>query len=277
MKFFVTGATGFIGSYFLKHAYAKGHNLIGLRRSELSKAKLDLPDSLNWVDKAMDELETKDLLGVETFVHLASPGVSPQKATFQELLYWNVTVLGNLLEMATQSGVKRVVIAGTFAEYGKSADRYSHIPPDAPLFPTYDYAASKAAAFEIAHAFAVSRKIELVYLRIFSAYGKGQHPQNFWPSLMDASKKGNDFEMTKGEQVRDYLTVESVAEQFLEWCLRDDVLPGEPVIKNLGTGCPVSMREFAEYWWRKSEAKGALKIGALPYRENEIMRFVPQI
>ena len=49
------------------------------------------------------------------------------------------------------------------------------------------------------------------------------------------------------------------------------------VVKNLGSGNPQSVREFVEHWWKKFEAKGKLKLGAVPYRENEVMRFVPDL
>mgnify|MGYP006097870083 CR=1 FL=1 len=39
----------------------------------------------------------------------------------------------------------------------------------------------------------------------------------------------------------------------------------------------MSVLEFSKYWWNKWEAKGKLKVGSVPYRENEIMRFVPEV
>ncbi|MGJ8723012.1 MAG: NAD-dependent epimerase/dehydratase family protein [Roseibacillus sp.] len=277
MKIFVTGATGFIGSHFLNQAHKAGHELVALRRSENSVPKVAVPEEVVWLTKEMDKLTASDFESIDVLVHLASPGVSPQRASLDELFYWNVSILGSILLAATEANVRRFVVAGTFAEYGRSADRFDPIPPDAPLLPTYDYAASKAAAFQLAHALAISRDFELVYLRIFSAFGEGQHPQNFWPALMAAAQSGEDFEMTPGEQIRDYLPVEEVAQQFLSWSTTEPVLKGFPAVKNVGSGKPVSMREFAEHWWEKAEAKGSLKVGALPYRENEVMRFVPQI
>ena len=54
-------------------------------------------------------------------------------------------------------------------------------------------------------------------------------------------------------------------------------MPGVPRVRNVGTGRPQSVREFAEHWWREFGARGKLLFGALPYREGEVMRFVPQI
>lgn len=48
-------------------------------------------------------------------------------------------------------------------------------------------------------------------------------------------------------------------------------------IANVGTGRPQTLREFAEYWWKKWNASGKLLVGAVPYRENEVMRYVPDV
>ena len=57
----------------------------------------------------------------------------------------------------------------------------------------------------------------------------------------------------------------------------NDVNKGEPQILNIGTGEPKSVLEFLKYWWKKWDAKGQLKVGFIPYRDNEVMRFVPKI
>lgn len=49
------------------------------------------------------------------------------------------------------------------------------------------------------------------------------------------------------------------------------------IIKNLGSGTQLTVKEFAEYWWNEWSAEGELKFGAIPYRKNEVMRFIPKI
>ena len=83
--------------------------------------------------------------------------------------------------------------------------------------------------------------------------------------------------MTRGEQIRDFLAVEKVAEIFLRATVRSDLLPGEPMIRNVASGIPVTLREFAEDNWKKWRATGQLKFGAVDYRPHEVMRYVPLI
>lgn len=277
MNIFLTGGTGFVGSHLLRLLGTTNHKVTALRRGS-SQPCIDIGIEPLWLVKEMDSLEPIDFSGIDILVHLASVGVSPKTATWRDLLYWNVSVMVDLLEKAQAAGVRRFILAGSFSEYGLAADRYDFIPADAPLLPTTPYAASKAAGFIVANTFAIEKSIELCYLRIFSAYGEGQYNNNFWPALRTAAFSGQDFPMTPGGQVRDFMPVESVAEAFL--CSiegSNSVQKGVPFVANVGTGHPMSMLEFAEKCWSDWGAKGKIIAGARPYRLNEPMRFVPEI
>lgn len=277
MNILLTGGTGFIGSHLLRLLGTTTHKVIALRRSP-SQPCIDIGKEPLWLNKAMDMLEPSDFSGIDVFVHLASVGVSPKTASWHDLFHWNVLVMLDLLEKAHAAGVKRFVLAGSFAEYGLSADKYDFIPVDAALLPTSPYAASKAAGFIAANTFAIEKQIELCYLRIFSAYGEGQYINNFWPSLRAAALSGDDFPMTPGGQVRDFIPVEGVVKTFLR-SIEDQglVQKGVPFVANMGTGQPVSMLEFAEKCWAEWGAKGRIIPGAKPYRANEPMRFAPYV
>jgi nucleoside-diphosphate-sugar epimerase len=108
--------------------------------------------------------------------------------------------------------------------------------------------------------------------------------------------------MSPGEQISDFVPVEQVARAFL----RALELPSEafhfspspppvstfpsspissfnfplstfPLVANIGTGHPQTIRAFAEHWWKEWGATGKLLPGALPYRDNEAMRYVPEV
>ena len=83
--------------------------------------------------------------------------------------------------------------------------------------------------------------------------------------------------MTFGEQVRDFIPVEDVAQTFLSFLEKTPPAPGNPEIHNVGSGQPQTLREFAEFWWKKWGATGKLKFGEIPYREGEVMRYAPEI
>jgi nucleoside-diphosphate-sugar epimerase len=181
-----------------------------------------------------------------------------------------------LFRQAVNAGVRRFVVAGSCFEYGRSGERYEFIPPDAPLEPTQTYPASKAAASIVFSQLAVELGLRLSIHRIFQVFGEGEAMSRLWPSLREAARAGHDFEMTPSEQIRDFIPVEEVARQLLAAC-QEETAPGEPFARNLGTGRPRSLRDFAEEWWARWQAPGKLIFGAKPYRKGEVMRYVPSV
>ena len=81
--------------------------------------------------------------------------------------------------------------------------------------------------------------------------------------------------MTQGEQTRDYMPVEQAVKFFLKCAIEHPF--NQFQVANVGLGIPTTIREFTTYWWLHWHAKGLLKIGAVPYRRNEIMRYLPKI
>ena len=277
MKIFVTGATGFIGSHFLNAALAAGHTIVALRRSISALPRVPLIVEPIWLEKDMHEVTSEDFIGCDALVHLAAGGVTPQPATWDVCYRVNVIDSLKLCEVALGVGIRRIVAAGTYAEYGLAGLRYDPIPPDAPLEPIDSYAASKASASVALCAMCRVLGFELVYLRLFSVFGEGQYEKNFWPQLRAKALAGEDFLMTAGNQVRDFIGVELVAQKFLEACTSPLVKAGRPVVANLASGRPVSLLEFANFWWIKFKAGGKIRPGEIPERLDEVQRYVPLV
>ncbi len=273
MKILLTGGTGFIGSHFLVAALTAGHEIVALRRPGRT-ARLPLPREPQWREEAWAELPEEVFAAADALVHLAAAGVDPASANWGDCFQVNVHDSLALWLRARACGVERFVICGTCFEYGTSGARYDRIPVTAPLEPTGPYHSSKAAATMAALGFAVQQKATLTVLRPFHVFGPGEDEKRFWPALRAAALAGRDFPMTAGEQIRDFIPAEEVASAFLA-ALSTPPAPGEPRIANLGSGTPVTLRAFAEHWWHEWQATGALQVGALPYRADEVMRYVP--
>lgn len=276
MKIFVTGSNGFIGSHVVKKALSSGHEIVGLRRPN-HLAKIDLPRQPTWFEGTLETDMGQALEGCEAIIHLAAYGVNQNFDSWHEAFRWNVSASVNFLGQAKQAGVKRFVIAGSCFEYGRSAERYKYVPWDAPLEPVNAYGASKATTTIAAMAFARENELELAVLRPFHVFGEGESQERLWPSLKKAALAGEDFPMTFGEQIRDFTPVEFAAEKFIHYAVEAIIKQGEPVIHNLGTGKPMSLNSFAEEQWKKFGATGRLKRGEIPYRKNEVMRYVPLV
>lgn len=224
----------------------------------------------------MRSVPDKALRGCDGFIHLAAAGVSPQRATWEELFRINVFASLELWHQAADNGVGWFLFCGTLLEYGAAADRYERIPTNAPLEPLTAYAASKAAASLAATDFVNKRKVRGIIFRPSIIFGEGQNQNNFWPALCSAARSGADFPMTAGEQVTDFLPVDQAARHIVRlWGRLPD--RGEIAVHHLGSGQPCTLRLFAEQWWKKLAARGRLLPGALPYRNSQNMRLVPDL
>ena len=277
MKVFLTGGTGFIGSHVLKNLLASNIEVIAHRRKISSIPNIQIDYSINWLTKPVSEIDVADFHEVDVLLHLASHSVQYPFDSLSNNIHYNVVEPLEMLEKAQQAGVTKYVVAGCCFEYGLSGERYDFIPTDAPLEPTNDYATSKAMSFLAFRQFALSKRVSLSYQRIFHAFGEGQPENRLWPSIKKAALESKDLELTPGKQIRDFVPVEDVAKKLIQESV--SIVRSESLIKieNVGSGSPQSIAQFAEYWWRFWKAKGELKIGAIPYRNNEVYRYTPKL
>jgi nucleoside-diphosphate-sugar epimerase len=276
MKIFLTGGTGFIGSNFINIAIKKGHDIVAIKRRN-SSPRIDIVGKLTWVEGSLDNDFGAYFNKCDVLVHMAAYGVTDGTDNLDECLYWNVTATYRLCKQAYEAGIKKFIIVGSCFEYGMSGDRYDFIPTTAPLEPVTSYAASKAAATVLLQGWATEKGLYMQIMRIFHVYGEGESKTRLWPSLHKAAISGSDFEMTEGRQIRDFLHVKDAVQNLVEALKFDLITAGLPTIRNVGSGHPQSVLEFCNYWWKKWKATGRIKPGVLGYRNNEIMRFVPDI
>jgi nucleoside-diphosphate-sugar epimerase len=260
VNLFITGATGFLGSHFVNAAHEKSHNLYCIRRKK-SKCRIKLNKEPTWLNGDMSANWSNELGKCDAFIHFAAEGINKQ-VSYKQLIETNVINSIKIINDAIKSGICKFIIMGTYWEYGSSENAY---------------AASKTALYVLCKQIAIERRIKLNYLRIGQIYGEGESSNRLWPSLRNAAKNGDDISLTTGSQIRDFVPVEFAAKKILDFLEFKDVENGSPKVSNIGTGRSQSLRNFAEYWWDKWGARGKLKFGDIKNRENEIMRFVPEI
>jgi nucleoside-diphosphate-sugar epimerase len=273
MRILLTGGTGFIGSHFLHQALVTGHSVLALRRSSASKPRIQIDREPDWLDRQLNEVTASEMDGCDVLVHLAAHSVQYPFDSLANCLHWNLMAVLALFEQARKAGIQRFIVAGSCFEYGKSGERYTEIPTDAPLEPTNSYAASKAAASIALLQWAEEHDLSLEILRVFHVFGEGEPETRFWPSLRRAALAGEDFPMTAGEQIREFLAVKDVSQTFLD---RSNLAPTSAQVVqifNLRSDKPISFRSFAEHWWKQWNAKDKLIFGEIPYRKHEVMRY----
>jgi nucleoside-diphosphate-sugar epimerase len=83
--------------------------------------------------------------------------------------------------------------------------------------------------------------------------------------------RGDRFEMTPGEQQRDFVFIDDVVEALLAALIAP--LTGAETYE-VGTGVGCSVRSVVHRIFEKVGGAGEAVVGARPYRNNEMMRLV---
>jgi dTDP-6-deoxy-L-talose 4-dehydrogenase (NAD+) len=113
-------------------------------------------------------------------------------------------------------------------------------------------------------------QFELTWARLFYMFGDGQSEGSLWSQLKRAVERGDDtFDMSGGEQLRDFLPVSSVAKYLSELALGGRGLG----IVNVCSGTPISVRRLVEGWIRDNHWTIRLNLGHFPYPDYEPMAF----
>ena len=115
-----------------------------------------------------------------------------------------------------------------------------------------------------------NNKFIFQWVRLFYMYGKGQNKKAIIPQLEAAISRGeSEFKMSGGEQLRDYLPIESVAEYLSKIALQKRITG----IINCSSGTPISIRKLIEDEINKNNYKIKLNLGFYPYPTYEPMAF----
>ena len=128
----------------------------------------------------------------------------------------------------------------------------------------------KALGFLECKEFALKLDVNITYARLFQVFGEGEKNSRLYPSLISAGIKGNDFKMSSGTQIRDFIHVNDVVNALIE---EINLLSKWQVI-NICSGIGTSVRDFADFQWKNINAKGKLLIGEIPSKEEKLVRLV---
>ena len=181
MKVLVTGASGFIGGAFLKHALSKGLNVRVLTRNpnnwhvqpRLEVVTGDLSNQSDW----------RELLdGIEIVVHAAAESNDP-------VLMPSVNVHGpeRLLYAAVHAGVKRWVQLSSVGSYGPVANGV--VRENCDVNPSNPYEISKTDFDEILQKAARNFNIEVCLVRPSNVYGPDMRNQSIKQMLNAIQKR----------------------------------------------------------------------------------------
>ena len=269
MKIMVTGATGFIGSHLVPCLLDRGHEVVAVARDETKAFKFSWYSEVQFIAQDIHAMEGKcsyDEFGSpDALIHLAWPGLP----NYKELFHFEVNLLADykFIKSMVNEGLQQVLVTGTCLEYGM---QNGCLKEDMPTLPSNPYSLAKDTLQKFLQSLQQETTFTLQWARLFYMYGAGQNENSLLAQLDRAIENGEKrFDMSGGEQLRDYLAVEDVATRIVN-LVEHVELDG---IFNCCSGVPISVRELVERQIRRKKANIELNLGHYPYPDYEPMAF----
>ncbi|MDY7039929.1 MAG: NAD(P)-dependent oxidoreductase [Chloroflexota bacterium] len=270
----VTGISGFIGSHLTERLLGEGAQLSAIGRKPVSKLwklgaaryEIEYYEEQCWNRENLERILRS--ARPEIIYHLAATGVTGPRSDARQAVEFNVGTTLTLLQTLPKQEYERFIYASTCYEYGHALPPISE---DAQLDPTNVYAASKAAASLFCQMYHRSQGRPITIVRPFTVYGPRQSERALVPQVILHALRGQDFEMTAGEQGRDWVYVSDVVEGIIRASIVDGAI-GQTI--NLCTSEERTVREAVEKVLELMGHPVRAVVGARSYRAGEVWHLV---
>jgi len=262
----VTGAGGFVGRHVVRQLEA-----VEISPTLVFRPGSPVPEDLSAhhviaMDIADAPPDAYERLGMpENLIHLAWGGL-PNYASMRHLDE-ELPAQRAFLEGLLGAGLPTLTVAGTCLEYGLQSGALGE---DTPTAPVTAYGKAKDALRAALQQRQRNRPFRLTWARLFYVHGEGQAAGALVPALESAIARGDAvFNMSGGEQLRDYLPIEEAARYLVALAMNGS----DNSVVNVCSGRPVSVRELAESVVRNHGSRITLNLGHFPYPDYEPMAF----
>lgn len=216
MNILITGGSGFIGSHIVEYFQGKANTIRVLDNLRTGyKHNLDGLDCEFIEGSVTDRALVKEAMqGIDYVFHLAAMVSVPESmAKISECVEINVNGLINVLEEASDAGVKKLVFASSAANYGDNPT----VPKVETMYPEpkSPYAITKLDGEYYLEMFRSEGKLDTTSIRFFNVFGPRQDPKGAYaaavPIFIEKAVKGEDITVYgDGEQTRDFIYVKDI-------------------------------------------------------------------
>lgn len=268
----VTGATGAVGSAVVRRALDSGMEVLCIiHQGSTRRGNLPTSDRLQIVECNLADYKDLSLEErYDAFIHLSWEKTFGASRDDAEVQMRNIQYTLDAVQLAHRCGCKVFVGAGSQAEYGvQSVD----LTPDLPVKPESGYGIAKYAAGKLSAMLCKSLGMRQNWVRILSVYGPHDGENSLISYLIREFKAGNSPQLTKCEQIWDYLYADDAADAFL--AVADRGVDGK--VYPLGSGIRRPLSEYVKDVRDAVNPAIDLGFGAKKYYPHQPMYLVADI
>jgi len=269
MKVLVTGSCGFIGNYVIKELIKRNDFSIIATDINTKKAKnFEWFKDVRFIECNLNNKKENFFAFFENpdyLIHLAWEGLP----NYNEIYHFERNYITNyhFIKNMVINGISDVSAIGTCLEYGLKEGCLSENLIANPITP---YGLAKDTLRKSLEILTNKINFNFKWIRLFYIFGKGQNPKSLLPQLEKAIEDNiKVFNMSGGEQLRDYLSVEKVAEYIVKISLQNKING----IINCCSGNPISIRKLVENYLKERGKNIKLNLGYYDYPNYEPMAF----
>jgi nucleoside-diphosphate-sugar epimerase len=164
-----------------------------------------------------------------------------------------------------KNGLKDITVIGSCYEYGLTE---GVLKEDMPSKPTVEYSIAKNLLREYIEQEFSGTQGQVKWVRVFYVFGEVKGRKNLYTQLVEAIQRGDKtFNMSGGEQIRDFLSSEQIADIIAQISLQKKTTG----IINCCSGRPVRLKDYINDFLEKNNYKIELNFGFYPYPDYEPM------
>lgn len=199
----ITGAGSFLGRAVAEKLIANGYELSKLKHSFDESLDVPLPEE------------------ADVWLHFAWAGTSHASRSDESIQEGNIAMSLKAFKKAMELDTGRFIFAGSQAEYGHAQDGGLK-KEDGPTAPVSEYGKAKLKFYEKALDELASCRSDMQYIhmRIFSAYGPGDHEGTLINTLIDDLPQGRCISLSSCRQLWDYIYIDDLARAIVVLCER---------------------------------------------------------
>lgn len=272
MRVLITGGTGFIGRHVVAELIRQGAeiNIVSRTQPQLEQS------GVRWhKGDVLNSTEIKNILelvGPDILVHTAWYSEHGRFWEAPENEEW-LDQSTKLTQMFADVGGKRAIFVGTCAEYDWENLGEGICHEDiTPIHGRTLYGKCKNKLHERVGALSEEYGFEYAWGRVFQPFGEDELPNRLVPAIIHALNEGRECPCTEGSQVRDFMDVREVGRGLGALALSSVI-----GAVNIASGKGVSVAHVAQLIGEIMGRRELLKMGAIPTRVNEPVKFIANV